>query len=846
MRGLPLGLWVRLARRFMRTGPMRRSAAVVLVVAAMVLLFFVTQQGFNLSGAQIVQRDLGTRSSRMDLSSQIHVAPGQTRRLDGLLKALRRSGARRPIVLLGALEEVYPAVEHSPFTIYLEGPWASAPFPDRYHLLSGRWPNAAGEVVVSKAVTDAAGTGPTLSVLAGNATLRVVGRVRDRFATGDAQILAAPGTWDTLAIRGRGEKVLTPMAVPVLLWSGGDATRVTRALAAPIAARRDRGVAPAAPTQLRTDYVRTRGGELAEARQSQAVGLPLAYRFPSLLLPVLAVLAAFGLNGRRLRRNLAILRAVGISARDASVAVLLASAAWSLAAACAGATIGVLLGIAARPLAQTLVSAPLGPVPDVAGAIARLVGLVVITCAAIILAGVVVQRRPVAQAPRSAARRPRVIGHLRHALATLVAAAAVWRTMGLNGDDGNPVEQTMVLIGVLTALAALMTPELVGFATRRVPTSGPRGRLAGRQLQFDPRRALIAVALLTACLGPALGMATLNDTLIVTDAEARLSDAAPGQVNMRRPDGVPGAPPADLVRRIVDHVRPNAPPIQVDVLGNDKRTVDLDGDAFGQILSVATVRDAARLSNNRLTAAQRTTLRHGGLLVFGGHGHNRRRLELGDIDTEDIQRTTPSLKTTAGPFQLNWDAKADGLVLNTTADRLKLPRQHNDRVLTGVDAKTAAGLAQVALDAGYDASYAIVIHQDPQPDEPPAAFTSAIIGLGLLALLTVFAVARAQSSALRGYLAGLVAIGLPRRWAKDVLGLQTALLVGLSATLALLIAVPPIVAYGLLVPEVTISIPWLTITATIGCFLVVAALTTLLSSRDLHASDRSAADARTT
>ncbi|MDQ3678929.1 MAG: hypothetical protein M3401_19375 [Actinomycetota bacterium] len=799
-------------------------------MSAMLMLFLVTQEGFHLSGAQIVERDLGASSSRLDLGGRIDVAPGQTRRLDDVRRALRQAGARRPVALLESLDEVFPAVVDAPITVFVEGPWASEPFPDRYALRSGRWPAAAGEVVVSAAVSDATGPRRALPVLSGNATLRVVGHVHDRFATDSARILAAPGTWDGFASRRLSEKYPELMASPAILWRGGDADRAMRALASVIAPRKGAGEATALTEALRTE-LRTRGAELAGERRSWIDRLPLAYRFPSLLLPILAAFAAFGLNNRRLGRNLGILRAVGISARDASAAVLLAGAAWSVAAACAGSAIGTLLGIVGRPLAQAALSRPLGPVPSVSGPILKIVGLVALACLAVALHTVVVQRRSSTRSLLSAVPRPRSASHARHALAALAAAAAIWQVVGLDS-----VEKTMILVGTLTALVTLITPEIVAFVVRRLPTTGPRRRLAGRQLQFDPRRSLIAVALLTACLGPAFGMVTLLDTLITSDAKAEVSDVAPGQVLISSPYADPRGPPADLVRRVVDRLEPKDPPIQVDELGTDDVSVDLDGEEFGLILSVKSASDAARLSNNGLTTDQRATLARGGLLVWAGQGDETRRLEAQDSASGTRRRTVP-IKTTAGAFEPSWEERAEGIVLNSTADRLKLPRSHADRVLTGLDARAAAGAERVALDAGYDSAH-IAGYRAPEPAEVPPAFSAAVLGLGLLAMATVYAVALAQASSLRGYLGALVAIGLSRRWARDVLNLETALLVGLSCALAIAIALPPIVAAGLRVPLITLSVPWLTLAAIVICFFAAATLATALCSRNLRASDR--------
>lgn len=110
----------------------------------------------------------------------------------------------------------------------------------------------------------------------------------------------------------------------------------------------------------------------------------------------------------------------------------------------------------------------------------------------------------------------------------------------------------------------------------------------------------------------------------------------------------------------------------------------------------------------------------------------------------------------------------------------------------------------MALTAGYDPSV-VRIHRAPDGAEVPAAFWGAIAGLGVLVLLTVFTVSRAQATTLRGFLGGLIAIGLPPRWARDVLTLQTSVLVVISALLGFVIGMAPVVAAAVQVPGIGAS-----------------------------------------
>jgi len=106
-------------------------------------------------------------------------------------------------------------------------------------------------------------------------------------------------------------------------------------------------------------------------------------------------------------------------------------------------------------------------------------------------------------------------------------------------------------------------------------------------------------------------------------------------------------------------------------------------------------------------------------------------------------------------------------------------------------------------------------------------------------LLTVSTVSRAQATTLRGYLGGLIAIGLSPRWARDVLTLQTAVLVVISAMLGLVIGLAPVGAAAVQVPGLSLAVPWLSLGAIVALFVAAAWLAFALSSSNLRAPDRS-------
>jgi len=833
-----VGLWVRLARRFMRTVPTRRSAGVVLVATMLLMALFVALKGFSLSGEQVVQRDFGRFTSRIGLTK---VDGNDARGLDRARAAARRARATDAMVLLESPNDVLPPIADPPFTAFLEADWRSEPFPERYSLTEGRWPRAPREVVVTGAFARAIEGERAFSVFSGNQRLRVVGRVHDRFDTQSSEILAAPGTWRAFAAtKGLSAKSAKyPLYAPftTLLWSGGRRDRVARAISA-VSSPGGEAQSGGSATELRT-----REGELSETRRDWIDAIPLAYRLPSIGLVLLAVLAAFGINARRLRRNLGTLRSVGIGATDATAAVILAGVAWVLAACVAGSVLGVGLGVAVRAVAGEFVTQPLSPFPDVGGPALRFLVVAVVACVGVAVAAMVGQRRLTARSLLSSIPRGRWVSHVRRALATLAAAAAIWQGFSLDAIEG-----AMILVGTLAAVVALMTPEIVRTALRGLPVSGPRRRLARQQLLFDNGRAVIVVAVLTATLGPPVAMVTLLDSAITSDAQ--VSSVASRQVVLSDPSGS-GRPPKGLVRQVVARLDAPAPPVQVSYLGSDydePRRGDIDvnvaGDDLSGVIVVDTVADAVRLSNGALTDAQRQTLGDGGLLAWPQRDRedlklegNALKLDVRNANTRAVLSSTPPIPAVYAPFQPSWDESGNrGVVLTSTARRLDLPVYRGELVLTGISPTASAQAERAAIDTGYD-PHTVDFYEVDSVQVAPALWAT-IIGLGLLVLLTVFSLTGAQAAMLRSYLGGLIALGLPRRWARNVLNLQTAILVAISATLSLVIGVVPIIIAALKVPRLMLAIPWSALAAIVALFVGSAALGTALSSRRLRAADR--------
>ncbi len=808
---------------------MRRAATVVGATVCLLITLFVSLQAFSQSSEQIVEQDLGRFTARVELGQFIAVRPGDSDAPTALTTAAATTGADVTTMLLESFD-VRPDAVGRTASVYREARWADEPFPDRYRLITGRWPDAPGEVALTERLAELVdGTG-AVPVLSGNEQVRAVATVRDRFATNARTMLAAEGTWGSFDGARLSTTFPTLAATPILLWSGGDDERVLDAVAAAVAALPESAGAPDTIHDQLTLFLRTRDTELGSTPRTWVDRIPIAYGLPSLVLPALAVITAFGLNGTRLRRNLSTLRAIGVGARDATISVATAGTGWLLLAWLAGAAAGAAAGAVARLVAQRFATRPVAPFPDLTGPIGRAGGIVALTCGVMTVLMVLRLRRTPARSPRLPGTATRSVVRR----AALGVAAAVMLLIAARVDSA---PRTMILVGALTATVLLAVPDLVRLGLRWMPERGPRRRLAVRQLDFDRGRAVVAVTMLAGTLGPALGMTILSDTL-VTSAEAEQVSLVPrGQLSLHAVEGPAVPPPSELVADVIEAIRPADPPIRLAYLLSDEVAVRLEGNELGNLIAVDTVDEARRLANGELTEEQRAVLERGGLLVWDRPQRPTHRLVAVVWEDGRPRSVSEPLPAVTGQFEPSWQRRSAGLLLVGTADRLGLPVNRSEVVLTDMPDSAAAEARRITLAAGYDARH-VDGYALPEPPALPAAYWAAVLGLGVLALVVVSTVARAQAAALRGYLAALVAIGVGPRWSRTVLAEQMLMLLALSTLLGAVIGLGPVTLAAFTVEGLTLSVPWSTLAAVLGGFVALGLLATVTSTTRLRPQER--------
>lgn len=576
-----LRITISLARKFFRSGSLARSTVIVFATAALTVGIYITLSAFSLSGEQIADRDLGRYSTSAGLAVA-DVQVGQAGLTDAVVAAAERSGAQDAAVYLQSFSDVRPAGAEG-FIVYLEGDWASEPFPRRYSLVDGRWPTEPGEVVISEPLREQLGSSDSLSVFSGNEQLHVVGVTHDQFGS-SSRILAAPGTWESFGSATQ-RNFSDVSASPRLYWNGGDPQRIVAAVAAVVSVR-EPDISRAEVSSMISQSVAAREVELTHDRRTWTDRLPIAYMLPSLALPLLSVLTVFGLNGRRLRRSMDILRSVGVGRAPATGSVALATTAWVMISAVAGTVGGIALGALARPVCEALLSKPISPFPALDSPVGRL--LILTAVSSLLATGVLyVTARRAPRKPhvatgatppkQSAILRRLTIGDVRHGAAIVAGCAAILQVATLD-----TVPEAMLLAGMIGVLLLLFTPELVAATVWALPVSRPRLRLGRQQLANDRERAVAAVAVLAAVLGAPLGMLTLLATLISTAEDQDLPSVAPHQLVLNGRGGELHPPQPAVTEAVASRVEFDEPAIQIGYLRDDESNVTVRGPGPGK------------------------------------------------------------------------------------------------------------------------------------------------------------------------------------------------------------------------------------------------------------------------
>lgn len=818
------------SRRLLRSTVLRWASGVMAVVVTGLIALFAGQSAFTLSGEQVAERDFGTFQFSLRLPSDTP-ATHRSNELAVAVTAATRAGARDVTTRVVSMD-LSPALPGMPSATYLEADWGAESFPDRFRLLSGRWPAAAGEVAVTAPlVTEgAAPEAAALSLLSGLAEVRAVGVVEDRYGKNLGRLLAAPGTFASFDTEQIDRKFVALDLRGELLWNYGEPERVADAIAEAL---------PGA-AEARTE---SRAHVAATQRKSFASSYPLGWKIPALALPFLVTVTAFGTSAQRLRRSMDILRSVGLGRRQITASVSIAAATLVFASAVMGVAFGALLGFGIRPLLTRFTAAPLAPFPDLTGTVVLL--LVMTSAGCVVGTGLVhfgqVRRERSMVAPQRAAvpltvsqtgvaraaRRGARFGQRIRLGAVIALGACAVLTSGLPLDS---VAAAMMWIGALTLGLLLLVPEAVTLALRFLPGGRPSTRLAQRHMTANRNRTNATVSVMAAAWALPLAFAAVLATMLTTLEGDQVANAGVDQVRILSEGSQP--PPEESVRVVAEAVgEETEAPVVVHEIETQDDYLGIPVLGIGGVATVASAADLARLNGRALTAVQRETLEAGGVLHT--HTSSHRRLDLAFTNG----KTVASLP--AHPIALDpvWSTSYAGYVLTETARDLDLPLIVSDVVFTGLAAQERQRVDLAVSTSGTDPYFVKVFHS-PKPLRAPPAFYLALLALSLIVVGVSLAMVRIQVAALRRVLGSLIAVGIPASWARRVVFAELGVTTAVAGVMALLVA-GPITGFAMArLPGFENATPWnwfMLIASSCVCSTVLAAL---LGTARLRPSDR--------
>ena len=479
-------------------------------------------------------------------------------------------------------------------------------------------------------------------------------------------------------------------------------------------------------------------------------------------------------------RELALLRAVGLSRRQVRRMVLGEAAAVGLV----GGAAGVALGVGFAALALRLLDGPAGGGPLVVGWAALLVPLAVGT-GVTVLAAWASARRAARTAPVAALRGDRTSpprGIRRRTVAGAALAAPGLAVYGYAATTGQ-IDEQVGLVGLGGAAVCIVAAVLAAPALCRLllgPLSAPlarlgaSGRLAAGNARRDPRRTAATASALMISLSVVTGLAIFGHSVerhtiasVRGDVAAQLvvqpvarRDAAIPQPTVERLAAVPGV-------QAVAALRYASLPVRVGPLSTQARATVVDPAALGTALRLTMVSGRAQLA--------------GGVLVSRDLAR-RYGLSAGDRLTVGWPRGGELQATVGGVYRES--RVLDGVLVPQS---VALPHLEQDDAVTAFVA-LAPGAEEATVRAGLERAVAgrpdLVVRSRSQYLDAELRGARRILGVlyGLLALALVIGVlgvvnTLALSVVERTREIGLLrALGLTRRQLRAVIRTESALI----------------------------------------------------------------------
>lgn len=774
---------------------MRRALTTVTLTTALLTIIPAASAALALSPEQLVARDLGDFDASVQLP--LVVAAGETAPLTTKFDhALEMAGARAPTDVLTAWG--VPLGGSQSTVNVKEGNWAESS--RRYSLTHGAWPMHPGDAVIVNPTSEFSTLtlGSAVSIFNGRRSVTLVGFALDPFAERDSALLTAPGTWKSL---GSTLRVAYPNVTGSVtrFWKATDPIAKESVIDAWVSAN------PVSDTSDTTGIAlsyTTRHGLLATSADPLLSRFPLALMVPLIALP-LATALLIGVTLRRwLSRTGRTLWQVGVPTALVTRSGRHAAAWIAAIGLVTGAAAGTLVAGLVRPALDVVSTQPLSPwsVPWSA------LGLIATGLAAGLLSTLSTRR----------SRWRFISGRwlLQLGLAITVGVTVVALATGITAVS------LSVATGSVILAVALCSPGLLRVGIRLPSGSSSVARLPRLLINADRTRAAVAISGLIVALALPISAITVVLTAEAAEQRASLDTLPAGYVLMQSLDdeGIPAA-----IRHRFEDYTGLRNPVPVVMTIDDERSPHFSG-AIWEFGSVAAVEKWLR---HTLPSDQVQTLRHGLLTTVDGAA-NTITLRQG--------KATVTLPAVGLPVEPEWPQNVGAVVLKGTVPA-SFPRAPATLIYPDVTTEQLALVRSAASTLGFSRDYVRYPHATDAVTFPTRYFV-AIAAMGLAPVLIMGAWASAQARQSRPALAGLRALGLPRRTLASVIIRQAGLLVGLAtfATVVSVFIVATAVSLGS--DDHLVIVPWQGVVITGASALVSVAVATASGLHRLTSGER--------
>lgn len=239
---------VHLVGFYLRSRIVRSIFLMCFLASLAVVAAFQTAAALRLDGAQKAEQYLGD----VQYAAEIPTPPGSIQALheeeDRLRAAVTDAGGT--VASIGQVVSFLDLDGSSEQVTLWEGQRSQNPYPDRFSLTEGRWPDSDEEAVVQDTLVNSYRVGDRVSLFSGGIGFTVVGVLHDDFQRRGAVVLTADGGgWDRVVqyASSGSARYDVDEARTMVRWNGGDRTGA-QAVAA------DRGVDASSQEMASTSF----------------------------------------------------------------------------------------------------------------------------------------------------------------------------------------------------------------------------------------------------------------------------------------------------------------------------------------------------------------------------------------------------------------------------------------------------------------------------------------------------------------------------------------------------------------------------------------------------------------